>query len=298
MIERAAPTALLTVKGFTVRPVDPDEREAVASLYVRAAATPEGRAALPGAPESAAAFDVMAQTGSAFLAAEREGRLAGVVRYWDDEGIAWFDLLVAEVTGAGPVLIRAAEMGAQDRGLRLIRARVPQEGGLPDGFLRWGYLAISREPASGDGTRVPMLVVEKRLPLLTVREQRRTDAEAIGELTGEDAWVYEQGARPGVFVASDGERVIGFISVRDAGGGLAQVSAPLLDPNYAGRGIEAWMAERAATHAETNGYHTAELPLTAVTDSVRHALEDRFWQREPPLYIKRFRSPAPPEEEW
>jgi predicted GNAT family acetyltransferase len=109
--------------------------------------------------------------------------------------------------------------------------------------------------------------------------------------------VFEQGSRPGWFLASDGERVIGVVAVRDAGGGTATIDVPRLDTAYAGRGIEVWMVERAATYAETNGYHTAELALTPETDVHRRALEDRFWQREPPQYVRRFRSPLPPEDE-
>jgi GNAT superfamily N-acetyltransferase len=191
------------------------------------------------------------------------------------------------------------EMGAQDRGLRLLRAHVLDDSRLPDAFLRWGYLTVSRVREQVGGANVTMLVVEKRLPLLTVREQRRTDAAAIGELTGEDPWVFEQGARPGVFVASDGERIVGFIAVKDAGGGSATFSEPLLREDYRGRGIEVWMLERCATYAETNGYHTAELALTPAIDAHRKALEDRFWQREPPLWAKRFTANRrTDEEEW
>ena len=185
------------------------------------------------------------------------------------------------------------EMRAQDHGLRLIGSRVPERRRLPDVFLRWGYLPVGRVTVDGES----VLTLEKRLPLLTVREQRRADAAAIGELTGEDPWVFEQGARPGWFVASDGERVIGVLSVRDAGAGTATIDVPMLDLAYRGRGIEVWMVERAATYAETNGYHTAQLALTADTDVHRRALEDRFWQREPPFYLRRFRSPLPPEED-
>jgi GNAT superfamily N-acetyltransferase len=200
------------------------------------------------------------------------------------------------VAGAGRTLTRAMEMGAQDRGMRLIRCKTPDASGLPDAFQGWGYLGVARSSVEVEGAQVTMLVLEKRLPLLTVREQRRADAAAIGELTGEDPWVFEQGVRPGWFVASDGDRVIGVISVRDAGAGTATIGVPKLQPEYRGRGIEVWMVERSATYAETNGYHTAELALTEETDAQRRALEDRFWQREPPLYVKRFASNQPEEE--
>ena len=102
--------------------------------------------------------------------------------------------------------------------------------------------------------------------------------------------MFEQGARPGWFVASDGDSVIGVVSVRDEGMGTAAISVPILREEYRGRGIEVWMVERSATYAETNGYRTAELALTEETDSQRRLLEDRLWQREPPLYVKRFAS--------
>lgn len=240
----------------------------------------------PGRPTSAAAFETLMQTGSAFLVAmaDQEG-LAGAVRFRDDEGIAWFDLLVSARPGAGQQLVRGVETGAQDRGLRLVRVEVP-DGRLPAYFERLGYRAVSRVVGE-DGA--PRLVLEKRLALLTVREQRRADADAIGQLTGEDPWVFEQGARPGWFVAADGDRVVGVISARDGGSGLAHISEPILQDGYRGRGIEAWMVERASTYAETNGYHSAELPVTPATDAVRKALEDRFWYRDSARYFRRYR---------
>jgi GNAT superfamily N-acetyltransferase len=288
MIERATHDPGRIIGGFTIRAASPDDAAAVAGLYRTAASKPEGRDALPGAPTTPQAFDLMSQTGSAFTVAERDGEVVGAVRWHDDEGIGWFDLLAATATPAGRLLARAMEMGAQDRGLRLLRARVPEDSRLPDAFLRWGYLTISRQREDVSGAAVSMLAVEKRLPLLTVREQRRSDAAAIGELTGDDPWVFEQGARPGWFVTSDGDRVGGLISVRDAGNATASIAEPLLREEYRGRGIEVWMLERCATYAETNGYHTAEVPLTPLTDALRKPLEDRFWQREPPLFVKRF----------
>jgi ribosomal protein S18 acetylase RimI-like enzyme len=282
---------------FSLRPATPDDTAAIAALYEGALAKPGGGLALADAPQTAAALDLMSQTGSAFVVAERDGRIAGAVRYWDDDGIAWFDILAAGEAGAGRALVRTMETGAQDRGLRLIRARLPEESRLPAPFSRWGYRTVSRTMEDIGGRPVAILVLEKRLPLLTVREQRRSDAPAIGELTGEDPWVFEQGARPGWFVTSDGDSIVGVISVRDAGAGVATISQPILLESHRGRGIEVWMVERCATYAETNGYHTAELPLTDATDAHRKALEDRFWQREPPLWVKRFRSNAPVEED-
>ncbi|MBI2766758.1 MAG: hypothetical protein HYX53_12735 [Chloroflexi bacterium] len=226
---------------------------------------------------------VLAQTGSRVLVAERGGAIVGVVRWWDEEGIGWLDLLAAAAPGAGRALIRAVEMGAQDAGLRLVRLRAPAGSVLQDMFERRGYRPIGHAAGAG-GTRVLM---EKRLPLLTVREQRRADADAIGELTGEDPWVYTQGARPGVFVLADGERIAGFTAVRDAGGGLAALRVPVLRDEYRGRGIELWMAERAALYAETNGYHTIEVPADPSLEPLRRELEDRRWFREGDVYRRR-----------
>jgi predicted GNAT family acetyltransferase len=226
---------------------------------------------------------VLAQTGSRVLIAERGGAIVGVVRWWDEEGIGWLDLLAGIVPGAGRALIRAVEMGAQDAGLRLLRLTAPAGAVLQDMFERRGYRPIGHR----DGAGGPRALMEKRLPLLTVREQRRTDAGAIGELTGEDPWVYTQGARPGVFVLADGERIAGFTSVRDGGGGLAALRMPVLREEYRGRGIELWMAERAALYAETNGYHTIEVPADPGLEPLRREFEDRRWFREGEVYRRR-----------
>jgi hypothetical protein len=166
-----------------------------------------------------------------------------------------------------------------------VRTRIPEVGILEDYFARRGYVGISRETAP-EGER--KLVLEKRVPLLTVREQRRSDAEAIEALTGEEAWLFEQMPRPGWFVASDGDRVVGAIAVKDGGGGLAKVMEPALAAGYERRGLEVWMVERAAYYAETNGYHSAELPLSAVTGPLERALEDRRWFVEGERYVRRF----------
>ena len=278
------------VPRFTFRPATSEDAPAAAALY--------GGSGLARAPRSAAEFELMTQVGHAFLVAETGGRLAGVVRFHDDEGITWFDLLAAVVPGAGRALIGAVVRGAQDRGIRLARSRVPGRWPLPEYFARQGFLPIGRE-ADSDSSE-PLLVVERRLPLLTVREQRRADAAAIGELTGEDPWVFEQGARPGWFVAADGDRVVGVSACRDAGGGLAAISEPVLRDDYRGRTLEVWMIERAALYAETNGYHTAELPAVPSLDHLRKELEDRSWYRDGDRYIRTFREPPSQfeDEDW
>ncbi|MGH2633408.1 MAG: GNAT family N-acetyltransferase [Tepidiformaceae bacterium] len=277
-----------------VRVASAEDGSAVAALYQ------QSRPALTEAPADASAFEVMAQTGHAFLVAVQDGVVHGAVRFHDDDGIAWLDLLVADVPGVGRRLLRAVETGAQDRGLRLVRTRVPEGSRLPGVFGRWGYLPVAREAAPG-GTSAggAQLVLEKRMALLTVREQRRSDAAAIAALTGEDPWVFEQGARPGWFVAADGDRVVGTINVHDAGGGVAEFREPALLEPYQGRGIEVWMVERCAIYAETNGFHTAELPLTPRTDAHRKALEDRFWERGSERFVRRFLgNMRKPDEEW
>ncbi|MCZ2112195.1 MAG: GNAT family N-acetyltransferase [Dehalococcoidia bacterium] len=278
------------MSAFHVRAATPDDAAAVAAIYAR-----QGHE-LPGAPATPGGFERLIQTGHAFLVAERTGHPSGAVRWWDDDGIAWLDLLVAAKPGAGPALIHAVERRAQDRGLRLARMRVPETGRISGCLARWGYLPISRERGEWAGAPEPLLVLEKRLALLTVREQRRSDAPAIGMLTGEDPWTFEQGARPGWFVAADGDRIVGVISVRDAGAGLAHITEPVLRDGYGGRNLDAWMVDRCATYAETHGYHTAELPLAETTRHLRRALEDRSWDVDGARYIRRFRNPTPDDE--
>jgi GNAT superfamily N-acetyltransferase len=165
---------------------------------------------------------------------------------------------------------------------------------IPDGdrveafFSRHGYVPFSRER---DERGRPVLRLERRLPLLTVREQRRSDATAIGRITGEDTWMLEQHALPGWFVASDGERVVGAIHVSDDGAGTGRIAVPALLDSYRGRGLEVWMVERAALHAETGGYHTLVLAAAASLDPLKRDLEDRRWFREGDVYVKRL---APP----
>ena len=268
--------------SFEIRPVNADDAGAGEAFYAAAGVT------LPGP------LAVLLQTGNAFLAAYgAAGEVRGIVRYWDDDGTGWLDLLVSTAPGAGRALIRGVERLAQDHGIRFVRLAVADAGALPPVVQRWGYRPVGHRDDDEAGTPVRMLVHEKRLALLTVREQRRADAAAIGELTGDDPWVYEQGTRPGVFVAADGDNMVGFVSVRDAGGGLALITDPKLLEPYRGRGLEIWMIERSALYAETNGYHTAHVAASPVLDGYRRDLEDRLWHREEldgnPTYVRRFR---------
>ncbi|MXW24917.1 MAG: GNAT family N-acetyltransferase [Dehalococcoidia bacterium] len=273
---------------FAIRAADSDDAPELAELLAEAFA--ESNACFPEPyPPAEAELAVRMQTGEAFLLAECEGDVVGVVRRSEDEGIASFDLLASREAGAGRALVRAVEARAQDGGLRLVRARLPDEIRLADYFAALGYLPIGRASEAFRGEQMAVLTVERRLPLLTVREQRRSDAAAIESLTGEDPWPFEQGPRPGWFVASDGDRVVGVIQARGTGGGLAAIREPALAAGYEGRGLDAWMVERAADYAGTHGSHTAELPLTERTAPLQRLLEDRGWdlERGADRYVKR-----------
>jgi hypothetical protein len=261
------------VTHFSVRAGQPEDVPAVAGLL--ASAFPGGA---PGVGSlDAAAVARLLQTGHRLLVAEAAGLgLAGVVRTWREEGVAWFDLLASALAGAGRTLVRAVEREAQDAGARLARARVPDDGRLPSLYAAWGYLPASRLPAGDRGWPLASLIVERRLPLLTVREPRREDGAAIAALTGDDPWSFRD-PRPGWFVAADGERVVGVVCTRDAGRGLALVQEPLLAEGYGGRSLELWMIERAATWAATRGFHTAHLRHSARLEPLRRDLEDRSW---------------------
>lgn len=274
------------MRAHSFRLATSEDAPAVADLYARSR--------LAGAPASPGDFERLVQTGNAFLLAEREGRIEGAVRTWDEEGIGWFDLLVSARPWAGAELVRAVERRCQDRGIRLLRSRCPDTPLLADYFGWLGHLPIGRGTAD-DGT--PELLLERRLPLLTVREQRRADAEAIGRIAGHDPWVFEQGALPGWFVAADGDRVVGVISCTDSGGGLARVSPPVLLAEYAGRGLDLWMVDRAAEYAETHGFHTAEMEAVPSLEAIRKGLEDRYWVREGATWRRVFFTPKPRDED-
>src|SRR5690606_12994750 len=72
---------------LSIRLATTDDADEAAHLYAQAD--------LPNAPTTPGAFELMTQVGHAFLVAEDEHGLAGVVRFHDDEGITWFDLLVS-----------------------------------------------------------------------------------------------------------------------------------------------------------------------------------------------------------
>ncbi len=271
------------MSDFAVREATPEDAASASDVYRRVFSGVAHASEAAGRASKVREFELMQQTGSAFLVATRDDVIIGAVRWWQDEGIAWFDLLASLRPGAGKALARAVDQRAQDHGLRLVRTTVPDVGVLADAFGRWGYLPVSRVR----GEAFDELVLEKRVPLLTVREQRRADAAAIGELAGIDPWPLEQGARPGWFVLADGDRIAGVVTVRDLKGGAAEIVSPVLSAAYGGRGLDLWMLERAATYATTNGFHTISTPATASLRARERDLEDRRWFPDGDRYVKR-----------
>ena len=263
---------------FRVRPLTPDDASS-ADDAVREAF--EGlETDFPGCEEALArGLLLLTQTGSHVLIAEDAAGFAGVVRWWDDDGIAWFDLLTAAAVWAGLALLREVERSAQEQGLRLVRVHIPEDGALEGYFWRAGYREVGREGGQ--------LLLERRLPLLTVRAQRRADAAGIAALTGADPWPFEQGARPGWFVLADGERICGTAAVREVSPGMALVHSIELDEAHRGRGIETWMLERAAEWAETHGAFAVETEAAIIPDALERDLEDRGWFREGERYVRR-----------
>jgi hypothetical protein len=57
------------------------------------------------------------------------------------------------------------------------------------------------------------------------------------------------------------------------------------------------MLDRAATYAETNGYHSAMVPADPNLDALRRGLEDRYWQREGDSWRRVFFVPRPAGED-
>jgi GNAT superfamily N-acetyltransferase len=263
------------MSAFHVRQAVPEDGPRAAEVLARAY---RGRADV--FPEAAALsperFDLLLQTGTDLLVAETEDAVEGVVRRWEEDGVAWLDLLAATRTGAGKALVQAVERSAQDRGCRTVRLETPDLYGLPDLFQRWGYSPVSRSAAGSHD----VLTMEKRVPLLTVREQRRGDGPFIERLTGRDGWLFDQQPQPGWFVAADGERSVGLVWANDLGFGTGRIETPLLDPGYLGRGLEVWMVERTALWCETNGFHTLELALDETTKPHKRVLEEYGWHAE------------------
>jgi GNAT superfamily N-acetyltransferase len=263
---------------FRVRPFAPGDAPAVDALWRSAFAGFE--ADYPGAADALAAGPaLLAQTGGQLILAEDPGGVAAVARWVHDEGIAWVDMLASGVPWAGRAVLAGVGQCAQDAGIRLLRATVPDRWSLPGYFQRAGFQVIGR--------RERMLTMERRLPLLTVREQRTSDAAAIASLAGLDPWPFEQGRRPGWFVLADGERVAGVVSVRADRAGVGHISEPIVAPGYGGRAIEAWMLDRAADWASTNACHTVTAPFTPGLKPLERVLEDRGWHPEAGHLVRR-----------
>lgn len=257
---------------ISVRPFEPDDAGPVDRVLATAFADE------PRSPRTSEAIArgsaLISQMGSALLVAERDGEVAGAVRWWQDEGVAWFDLLASERPPIGRQLIAAVEARAQDHGLRLVRIETPEWWLIEEYFGRAGYLPVQR---SRPGSTPAMVTLEKRLPLLTVREQRRADAAEIGRLSGEDPWPFEQGQRPGWFVLADGQRIGGVIAImRGESRDAAMIRGPWLDPSYRSRGLEIWMADRAAQFAAMNGYTSIALAAPGL-EARRRDFEERRW---------------------
>ena len=271
--------------GFTVRPAVPGDASAIASLA-------DDITALSGVPgfeplHHHGDVERLLQTGSDLLVATVDEELCGMVRRYTEEGITWFDLLGADEPGAGRALVRAVEMHAQDNGIRLVRCTAPGER-LPQYFAWLGYFPIAQSTFDGG----PATVMERRLPLLTVRDQRREDAAFISSRTGRDSYAFEMGHRPGWFIAADGDRPVGLTWVSDAGGGVADITPPILDDPYRHRGLERWMLERAAYHASHAGYHTAQVALDEWLTPLERDLEDNEWRRDGDALVRRLAPPA------
>jgi ribosomal protein S18 acetylase RimI-like enzyme len=261
----------MSAVSFTIRPFQPGDAAAIDDLWRQAFARFQDD--FPGAgPSLAFGAARLAATGSAILVAEADppAVIFGAVRHGDEEGVGWLDLLAATRPFAGRELVREVERRSQARGLRTVRLVIPANGSLEAYFARLGYHEVA---VSASGQRT----LERRLPLLTVRAQRRTDAAAIAALANVDPWPFEQGVRPGWFVLADGERVAGVVAVRESGLGEAVVHTLALVPAHRGRGLEPWMLTRAASWAVTNGFHTVAVDAALVAQVSERDLEDLGW---------------------
>jgi hypothetical protein len=58
------------------------------------------------------------------------------------------------------------------------------------------------------------------------------------------------------------------------------------------------MVARASSYAETNGFHSAEMPRDFSLDAVAKGLEDAYWIREANLWRRVFFTPRRAEDDW
>lgn len=254
-------------RRFTISRVTPDDAAACADVLRSRLG-----AGAPSGPDIAG----WVQTGREAFAAQAAGTVAAMVRHWSDEGVDHFDHLASVRPWAGLALVRFLGRYAQDRGIRLVRTTAPDEPIFEDYFGYSGFRPIRRVPGEEGGDR---LVFERRVPLLTVREMRRSDAVDLARLTGGHPWDFEQRIRPGWFVLADGDSFAGFVAIRETtpGGGL--IGMPVLLEGYGGRRLELWMIERAVHYAETHGIRSLELPAEPELEAVGRDLEDAGWVR-------------------
>jgi GNAT superfamily N-acetyltransferase len=264
---------------FQVRPFQPDDAAAVDDLWRSAFSGFE--AEFPGAEDALGLGAArMAATGARILVAiDAAGGCVGAVLWGTDEGIGAVSLLVSAGWFAGRDLVREVERRAQRAGLRVLRATTPPEPALADYAWFLGYREVARDARS--------VTFERRLPLLTVREQRRTDAEGIAHVAGVDPWPFEQGARPGWFVLADGDRITGVASVKEESFGVAVIDTLVLEDAYRGRDIETWMLVRAGDWAATHGFHTVSAPVALLEGVAERDLEDIGWFRDGARYVRR-----------
>ena len=254
--------------GFVIRRAEPGDVAECAAVLAACYTLP---------PATATDLAGWMQTGTTLFVALREDRVCAMVRHWSDEGIDWFDLLASTWPWGGVALIRHLGHFAQDRGIRLVRTVAPDEPAFEGYFGYSGFRPVGRRTGP-DGEA--LLVFERRVPLMTVREIRRSDADDLARLTGGDPWDFQYTLRPGWFVLSDGDRFAGYVRVREAGRGVGEISPPVVLEGYEGRRLELWMIERAAYYAETNAYHTLTLALTPSLQALRLDLEAAGWVRE------------------
>ncbi len=217
---------------------------------------------------------LLLQTGAEMLVAEDGRGLAGTVRWWREEGVAWFDLLASVRPGAGRALVRAVERLAKEIGLRVSRAAVLEGTRAERAFLFWGYHPVQRRQEQGRS----FLVMERRLPLLTVREARREDADVLSQLTGRDSWFFATMRPPGWYVAADGDTIVGVCWVERGSGSTWSVGGLVVLPEHEGRGLEAWLLEWAAFFAATHGAEYLRAPRSPLLERHAPELEAHGWR--------------------
>ncbi|GBD23939.1 hypothetical protein HRbin29_01612 [bacterium HR29] len=267
--------------GFIVRAAEPADAPTAASVVREAYG--DLLESCPAAAEAADAerLAMLIQTGAAVLVAEGQSGIVGAASWREDDGAAWIEFAASVQPRAGRALVRTIERRAQDRGLRFARVAVVEGSRAQAAFAFWGYTPVARR----EGVARPLLVLERRLPLLTVREVRRADAEALASLTGRDAWFFAELARPGWYAAADGERVVGVVWAerREADW---RVGGPLLLEEYRGRGLERWMLERAAQYAAMHGAQRIVAAASPLLIPLARELEERGWQREGDRFVR------------